>query len=634
MLELFFLAIFIFIICLLFHHNVTFDATDVAGHYSLVGKIYQDFFINSGYIDHLGEMANYPPASHYLAASLNYFTGSGVVSMNLIDILALAIGWIVISKILLENNFIAFILTSISIFFILFNGFNLPIFGVEVNNGNFLYGQFVSTSYFICLIYLIYRLKLIFWQRLAFSSLGFFVGMFFHSSFALVYFSGSFIYFFTEILRLNRTKKFIPMKLLSPILIYGVLGAILFYLNPYTKFAATIRKHNGAVGFDFISGPYNLTVIGDSFIILCVLISILVIIFYFRNKKAGKEMNSNLILISSFLLGGSIIALMQRFLLEFGQVSPYVVKKNFFGMFTFFIITFSLLCEYYIISNVLFLRKIKLNYFVKLLFLPLISFVLIFYYWSKPIVNLPLLLNAQKVARDYRNLSRNDSSYHNTIAQFHELSMPMNWLITNGDLQVDKWSPLSAAIVLDLVNVLPKSAFVLSEVNPSLPDNGVLLQNYRVYTADNYNSPMIVESGNIIKLNNKNFSTHNILGKGFASPEPTGSWSVNKIAQIHFKIKDTKKNVNVTLTGHPWVSSRKDKIKVTILIDNEILSEKNFKANELFNWSFFIPMNKIDSSGNISLRLLFDDLISPLEDKKSLDDRKLGLHLQTLMVSY
>ena len=65
-------------------------------------------------------------------------------------------------------------------------------------------------------------------------------------------------------------------------------------------------------------------------------------------------MNSNLILISSFLLGGSIIALMQRFLLEFGQVSPYVVKKNFFGMFTLLIITFSLLSEYYIISNIVF----------------------------------------------------------------------------------------------------------------------------------------------------------------------------------------------------------------------------------------------------------------------------------------
>ena len=81
--------------------------------------------------------------------------------------------------------------------------------------------------------------------------------------------------------------------------------------------------------------------------------------------------------------------------------------------------------------------------------------------------------------------------------------MGMNWLISMGELEIDKWGPLSKALVLQKVNEhLPETSFVLANTRN---DETVGLKTtsdlYRVYTRDEYLRPMSLGPAKEVFLN-------------------------------------------------------------------------------------------------------------------------------------
>jgi len=624
--------------CIAFAHNITGATVDIASHYSLVDKIDREFFINQGYVDNLGEMSGYPPGAHYAAAFFNIFTHSGLVSMNIVDILTLALGWIVIASLILETSVFALFLMAGMVVYFFASGLSMPLFGMEVISGNFLYGQFVSTGFFIGLAYLIYKVQLSPTKRIMLSLVGFYLGMHIHASFALGYFAGSFFYFiFLECMGGINHKLAIKNFLL--IGVYGAVGSILFFSDFYTQFANAIRKHNGSLGFSgFSQGAENIAALTYVLIFGCIILTIAGLCSYRFNRDFRARFNTNYILVNSFLLGISVIAAAQVLLLHFGEVSPYVVKKNLFGIFTFFLILVVIYVSVYAQQAFPKLQSSRINQskVLAVIVSPLLFVLMASFYWSKSQIDLAAVTNAQQIARQYFNQSKGDASYRNTIAQFGDLGMPMNWLITIGELQVYKWGPLSHDVVHQIPNELPNSAFVLTEVRrDKVKDNGLLQGPYRVYSSEAFNMPVNIESGQKALLSSANPDAIRFLGKGFSVPESWGTWSAEEEAELHFMLaKPIGKNISVSLITTAWLVEGREKFVATASVGGVKVAEREFNVPLPVEWKFDVPVKFVSVNGEVKVRLNFTNPATPLSLGKSGDERKLALGVEALTVTY
>lgn len=638
------LSVFV-VIAFLYHSNMTGGAYDVAAHSSLVDKIDKDFFISSGYTANLNEMAKYPPVAHYIAAFLNYFTDSTLLSMNLVNLMSLFAIWIVIALILLETGPIALMVVSSIIGWTAWHGMVLPIMGLEVIGGDFLYGQFVSTAYFLVLMYALYRSKFSLRSSLIVSLIGFYVGLYIHASFAVIYFAGSCFYFIFNEFIAAKGNGFVRSRILS-IFGYGLVGVLFFLTHPYTKFANEMKLHNGHLAFSyFTSGPTDLSFFGAFFIVLMLFLSGIIISFYIFAPKFRKILSPNLTLVAIFLLGATCIAALQFLLFELGEASPYVVKKNFFALFTFSLIIIAILAEkafIYFIPR--FYDLVPLNKRVMVVvFTPALFILISVIYWSSSQSSIAVIMKAQAVAKDYHARSVGDPSYRNTVAQFQGISMPSNWMITLSELQVEKHSiqwkvagPLSKAVVLEDMHALPDTAFVLSEAREDgIPDNGLLTGPYRVYSAKAYNTPMLAPSGKAIIFNDKNPYAAHYLSEGFSWPEPWGVWSDEEQAEIKFSLtKPPIQPVSIVLNSTAWIAKGHESFIASVFFKGKQVATREYSDNKVIAWQFYLSPQDIGIDREIVIKLKFSNSVSPLLVGQSLDPRKLGVGLLSLHILY
>ena len=634
--------IFIIFVAMLFSivfaQNIPALHVDSASHYSLVDKIERDFFINQGYIENLGEMAGYPPGAHYAAAFFNIFTDSGLVSMNIVNILALALGWTVIATLLLETSVFALFLMAGIVACFSASGLAVPLFGMEVTGENFLYSQFVSTGFFIGVIYLIYKVNLPMPKRIILSLAAFYLGMHIHALFALAFFAGSFFYYiFLEYIDGSNNKLLRKNCLL--IGLYSVLGSGLFFSSYYTQFANIIRKHNGSIYFTgFSNNAEDITLLSYVFIFICIFMSIAGLALYRFHHTFRSKFKANFVLINSFLLGISVLAAAQLLLLYFGEVTPYVVKKYLFGTFTLFL---TLVVIYISVYVQLTFQKLNSNpanqsKALTVILTPALFVLMVSFNWSESSVDLVSITNAQVVAKQYFNASKGDPSYRNTIAQFQNLTMPENWLITIGELQVYKWSQLSHVVVHQIPNELPDSAFVLTDARAgNLKDNGRLYGQYRVYSAEELYGPVLLESGRKYLLSSANPDATRFFGKGFSALENWGTWTSEEEAELRFMVeKPISKNVLVSLTTSAWLAKGRENFVVIASVDGVKVSEREFSVPESVEWEFEVPGKYVGANGVFAVRLNFTNPATPLSVGQSEDPRVLGLGIQSLTVTY
>ncbi|MBU2080238.1 MAG: hypothetical protein KKE27_19620, partial [Alphaproteobacteria bacterium] len=323
---------------------------------------------------------------------------------------------------------------------------------------------------------------------------------------------------------------------------------------------------------------------------------------------------------------------------------PYVVKKYLFGAFTLFLILVVIYISVYAQQA---FQKLKLKLKLKsssinqskvlpIILTPAIFVLMISFNWSNSPVNLVSITNAQKVAKQYFNESKGDKSYRNTIAQFQNLTMPMNWLITIGELQISKWSQLSHVVVHQIPSELPDSAFVLTDVRAdNLKDNGLLHGQYKVYSAEVLYGPLLVESGKKYLLNSANPDVMRFFEKGFSVSESWGTWSSEAEAELHFVVKKSiNKNVSVNLTAIPWLAKGREKFIGTASVGGVKVAEREFSVPGPVEWGFEVPEKYVGANGEIVVRLNFTNPATPLSVGESEDPRVLGLGIQSLTVTY
>jgi len=631
--ELCFLTLFVILTCFFLGHNVTADNVDVASHYSLVDKINRDFWISTGYTDNLGEMLGYPPGAHYAAALINKIINSPLISMNIINIIALSIGWIVLAKIVMEAGSLGLPLMAVVIA-LLTSRTSLPIFGMEVNYGSFLYGQFVSTGFLIGLLYVIYQVNLNLIKKLLLSLLGYYIALKIHATVSLCYFSGSVIYFLSWSYD-HRFGKITPIRNYFYIALYWVTGTFIFLTDYYTLFANSLRLHNGSLGFKYFSdGPDDIALFTYVFVSICFVVSA-AIIWLSLTKKIEGHARPILILINSYLLGFCSIASLQIVMLNLNFVSPYVVKKNLFVIFTFFLTDVVVLFDVFILANLKNYKKIK--FFRHVYFSPMILIVILSIFWSSSVINIPKFEMIEHAAADYSRLTQGMSANKNTVSGFSEISMPMNWLITIGPLQVYKWGALSTAVVEENPTILPENAYVLTEKrSDGISDDGILTGPFRSYTIENWRLPPKILSGQKVLLNKSNNDTMRILGKGFSHPEDWGTWSSGETAYLAFVIPQTQsKSVEVVLETNAWLTKGHESFLASVRSNGELVSEMTISNPNTFDWKFNVPVNPMLKDQQVSLQFTFTNLVSPSDLGLNRNDtRKISIGVKSLSLSF
>ena len=77
-------------------------SVDLAHHYALVARLYQDWVLQSATDPSLGEMSAYPRLAHQFAAVLARLVGSPLLGLHLTALLAIFVCWASLAAMLLS----------------------------------------------------------------------------------------------------------------------------------------------------------------------------------------------------------------------------------------------------------------------------------------------------------------------------------------------------------------------------------------------------------------------------------------------------------------------------------------------------------------------------------------------------
>ena len=105
-------------------------------------------------------------------------------------------------------------------------------------DGNYLYGQFISTSFFVCMIYVIGQVLHSSKWRHVVSLLAFALGLNIHASFALVFFAGTcFLFLIQELEKRNlqSVRDLVNLKTIYSswrVFLYGLIGSAILCRCP------------------------------------------------------------------------------------------------------------------------------------------------------------------------------------------------------------------------------------------------------------------------------------------------------------------------------------------------------------------------------------------------------------------
>lgn len=319
-------------------------SADLAHHYALSFRIYENWSLTTAYDPSLGVMNFYPKISHTLAAVAGHIFNSPFLGIQLISLLALALLWGAVIFILNTLPLRVAYISSVGLVCLLTanSGYlNFEIHGDELV-GNFFFSQLVAQSVVIFAIAIAIYLEL---KK--------------YSDYAIVFFLIVIIFIVTGIhllpalellgvffgvvainnymLLSGHRHQRLKIHLCYLATIIAVAGSVL--LSPTFMAMNKASRNNGTLNLTNISSTAEL-------ILVCILVlttSGLLLILWNKNKyddKFGYIATKYL-----GLYGGSIalLCLTQIAFLNFGYGSDYATKKYAFGLFTFLFISIPVL---------------------------------------------------------------------------------------------------------------------------------------------------------------------------------------------------------------------------------------------------------------------------------------------------
>jgi len=599
-------------------NHLTGGANDLAVHYVLLKKIIIDGSVNVGYYLNLDEMVNYPPGAHYFAAIVNKLSNNLIVSMNIINIISMVTIYTCIANIIYKyNNYtILFILVFIIAIFRI--NINIPIIGLEITKGNFLFGQLLGSAifiyyYFCCLTPHKNQINYVYLYLI------FFIILFIHATPALMLAATFFINkLINEVLMKEKN-----INIILKLLFISIIFMAIFVFHPYTQFASgEMRLHNGYIFFDYITtGPENINKIGILYILISAILS-LVFLIKILTKKIKTQIYD--IKVYSVFIGISFLTFIYYFLYLSGNISLYVVKKNLFIQSTFFIIVIgSLLFEKKLNNSIFYIKK-RIGYSEILIILYLAIMLPVFGQTQES----PSFVN-QEINRviEISKVVKENSNYSNkTIFRNEKLSVEYNWLISLAELEIPKKSIYTKALLDDNIELLPNNSFIIDSTRIEDEQELKFTNGLSLYTKDQYIKPPILFSGQTVDLNSNNKYLNRYLKAGFTKSETWGTWTNSSKSTIQFRVSKGKQNLLLTINHKTWLYNNHKNINLKIYFNNKNIHNVNINKSEVSNIKLILDRKFIDTKDDtIKLEFYIEKLSSPFDQNESKDKRNLGI---------
>jgi len=122
------------------------------------------------------------------------------------------------------------------------------------------------------------------------------------------------------------------------------------------------------------------------------------------------------------------------------------------------------------------------------------------------------------------------------------------------------------------------------------------------------------------------------LKSGWSGPEPSGTWSIGRRAEINLSIRDQSGDVKITLEGVAFLPPHLDPQEVRVEANGVPIGEMTFTSkNKEIPHQFTIPRAVVArSQGYVVLAFVIERTLSPADVGQNTDGRKLGINLRKL----
>lgn len=616
--------LFLIIFTITWAENLTGGAYDLAAHYVLLKKIVLDKSVYIGYNLNLDEMLGYPPGSHYVASWINIFTKNLIVSLNVVNILSIITIYTCLSLYINKFASLTKLIFVFIIGFIFINDGNIPIIGLEIVKGNFLYGQLFGTAILISFLTLYdkYSINI---NNLIWVFGVYFLLLFVHATPASILAATVVVKLILKIDYRSKQK----IKDFYFISFVALIFLLLFYLHPYNKFSGEMRLHNGYILFDLLTnGPDNISRFGSLYIILNFIIAILLLTGLLLNKIKNEK---NKEFVYSLYIGISLLTFLYYILFKVGIVSSYIPKKNFFILSTVLYLLISISLGGFIINLY---PKVECISIEKEQILIILLTVALFLTFTKTQESPRFLFEKLNQISDVKlYINKNNFFKHKIIANISDLRMEYNWLISLAELEIPKKSKLTDAIVNENMNLLPDDYYIVDYTRPVELSIQDFPSGLSLYTKAQYLKRPLLNPGDVIYLNKNNKNIKRFLIEGFTFPEEWGTWTNGESSRLIFELPLDDYKLKLNLTFKAWLFKNHKSFFVYISCNGNQIKKILINSREEQSLELLISNKKCNYNKNIDIDFKYETVSSPFIQGESADKRNLGLGIISMQLT-
>lgn len=619
------ISIILMSIFILYIQNYLFTFSgDLAHHYALVDNLSKYLGVNNSF-GNLGEMANYPNFSHWLAVIFGALFDSNISGMSFVSVLSLLTIWLTISIFILHLKPLESFLTLLLI--LLFGIFSDQIgafYGKEIV-GNFFYSQLVAEAFaFLVLLvtFFMFERKRLLVLVLMLSSL---LLPFFHLLPAMQILGLSFLIAFHD---MYKSKKF-DYTVLSILFI----GLVLFLLHPSFADMRSIGNNNGDLSFPFMPSP---TELDYDVTILLILVSIVLPLYFIISEKFVKY--TPIKIISLFSLSNSILMLLQTIALSMGHGSEYAVKKYIFTLITLMVVLICILIAFF--ANKFLENKYDYTIALPRFFVASIfsSILIVMQLGHSPSYLLDNLKDIEKNLHKYENNYTQDRDKHKAI--YLDRNNVLQYMFSISILEHPRdgfgmtllsGSNIENAIYSnDVSYIFVKNNYFIDKTSKNFVSNNSAFLNLEGYFAldkETFLRAMETKYSDIQSDNGLKISeVPQILKSGWNNIENWGVWSSADVASLFVQYPLNKTYNNFSFTANSWYKDR----NITVKINGIDCGSLIIYANKNREYSVSCP---IDFRYNLKIDFYIEDgNVSPKKLKLSEDSRNLGIGLSNVKV--
>jgi hypothetical protein len=150
--------------------------------------------------------------------------------------------------------------------------------------------------------------------------------------------------------------------------------------------------------------------------------------------------------------------------------------------------------------------------------------------------------------------------------------------------------------------------------------------------------PAFYRRNQVIDFSNKGISQF-YIGNGFSIPESLGRWTMDEQASVNLRVMNLslEKKAQLVLTYKTLITNSKPCQQVIIQLNQQPISSNRLcldnQGNEAQEYRYDIPIGAIGKEGLVQIKIETPDSVSPYQLKMNNDKRKLGVFLQTLVIT-